>query len=175
MIAVYKIVNTITGDYYIGSSVNIKRRWREHRSLSVWKKCPNNQLYIDMQKYGRDKFIMEVIEQLSDTDTKTLRNREQYYIKQLQPVYNKNDANTGIKANNKQQYQKQYRSQHTDERKQYRSQHADEIKQYYKQYYSQRCKYNGELLTLKALEIRFSKQGIEHPTLEAKKYLIEQK
>ena len=28
--AVYKITNTITGDFYIGSSKNVKKRWTNH-------------------------------------------------------------------------------------------------------------------------------------------------
>ena len=52
---VYKIANTITGDFYIGSSKNVKRRWESHKKPSAWKKCPNNQMYIDMQEYGTDK------------------------------------------------------------------------------------------------------------------------
>ena len=31
--AVYKIINTITGDFYIGSSKNVKKRWAEHKCL----------------------------------------------------------------------------------------------------------------------------------------------
>ena len=27
---VYKITNTVTGDFYIGSSKNIERRWKAH-------------------------------------------------------------------------------------------------------------------------------------------------
>ena len=29
--AVYKITNTITGDFYIGSSKDVKRRWAVHK------------------------------------------------------------------------------------------------------------------------------------------------
>lgn len=32
--AVYKIVNKVTGDFYIGSSKDVKRRWIQH-------KCPS--------------------------------------------------------------------------------------------------------------------------------------
>lgn len=39
-------------------------------------------------------------------------------------------------------------------------------------YRNQLCSYNGETLTLNTLSARFRKAGIEHPTLEAKKYLI---
>lgn len=37
---------------------------------------------------------------------------------------------------------------------------------------NQLCFYSGETLTLNALSARFRKSGIEHPTLEAKRYII---
>ena len=54
--AVYMITNTITKDFYIGSSKNIKQRWAEHKSQSTWKRHPNNPMYLDFQKYGLDEF-----------------------------------------------------------------------------------------------------------------------
>lgn len=59
--AVYKIVNTVTGDFYVGSSRNVKKRWRAHKSPSNWKEEPNKLLYIDMQKYGVDKFRFQIL------------------------------------------------------------------------------------------------------------------
>lgn len=38
---------------------------------------------------------------------------------------------------------------------------------------NQLCSYNGETVKLDALAARFRKDGIEHPVVEAKKYLIE--
>lgn len=38
--AVYKIVNEVTGDSYIGSSRNVKRRWKDHKCPSTWKLHP---------------------------------------------------------------------------------------------------------------------------------------
>ena len=35
---VYQIINTITGDFYIGSSIDLKRRKREHFKKNTWKK-----------------------------------------------------------------------------------------------------------------------------------------
>ena len=35
--AVYKITNTVTGDFYIGSSKDVKQRWKEHKWPSKWK------------------------------------------------------------------------------------------------------------------------------------------
>lgn len=84
---VYKITNTATGDFYIGSSNNIKKRQKE---------------------------------------------------------YNK-------------EYQIEYYQQNREKRKEYQN---------------QLCCYNGQTLTLNALAARFYRAGIEHPTLEAKKYLI---
>ena len=56
IIGIYKITNTVTGDFYIGSSKNVKRRWREHKCPSKWKQHPNNPMYLDMQKYRVDEF-----------------------------------------------------------------------------------------------------------------------
>ena len=38
IIGVYRIINTVTGDFYIGSSKNIKQRWAEHKCDSTWKR-----------------------------------------------------------------------------------------------------------------------------------------
>ena len=35
--AVYRIVNTVTNDFYIGSSKNVKKRWQSHKNPSNWK------------------------------------------------------------------------------------------------------------------------------------------
>ena len=81
--AVYKITNTITGDFYIGSSKDVKRRWKEHKCQSTWKKCPNNPMYIDMQKYGVEKFDFEVIE---EAEIGQLKEKEQKFIETLKPT-----------------------------------------------------------------------------------------
>lgn len=50
---VYKITNTVTGDFYIGSSKDVETRWVKHKSPSRWKevnkkahKKYNNQLCV---------------------------------------------------------------------------------------------------------------------------------
>lgn len=47
--AVYKIVNTVTGDCYVGSSRDVERRWYQHKCPSLWKYKPNSLLYRDFQ------------------------------------------------------------------------------------------------------------------------------
>lgn len=167
---VYKIANTITGDFYIGSSKDIKRRWAKHKSPSTWAYCPNSRLYQDMAQYGIENFILEIIE-----ETVNLKEREQYYIEQLKPSYN----NYRAKGQDAEGYNKRSKS--------YYQAHKEEHSAYYKDWYEDHreeylakskandnrlCLYKGETLTLRALRKRFCKQGIAHPTFEAKKYLI---
>ena len=205
---VYQIINTITGDCYIGSSIDLKKREKEHFSESVWKYNQNKPLYKDMQQYGKDNFLFKPIQLCNP---KELKKYEQIAIKKYNPKYNIRDAYTGM---SKEEYNKQYRKEHADSIKQYNKEHADSIKQYkkqynkehadsikqqqkqyrkehadsikqqqkqyrkehadsIKQYRNQQCLYENEMLSLNALSNRFSRQGIEHPTLEAKKYLID--
>lgn len=87
---VYIIKNMITDDIYIGSSKNIRRRWNEHLKPSSWKKQPNSGLYQDMQKYGRDNFVIEILEEVAFEEN--LVKREQSWIGWLKPKYNVNIA-----------------------------------------------------------------------------------
>ena len=156
---IYKITNTITNDFYIGSSNNVKIRWADHKCPSLWKRCPNKQMYIDMQKYGVDKFVFEILEEV---EPGSLKEKEQQFIETLKPTYNDRNAD-GLNIERSKEYMKQY--QKTDKRK--KSHRKANNK-----YYSQLCSYNGETLTLKALSNRFERRGISNPTTEAKKYLI---
>ena len=157
--AVYKITNTITNDFYIGSSKNVKRRWANHKWPSVWNRCPNNQMYIDMQKYGVDKFAFEVIEEV---EIEKLKEKEQQFIEKLKPIYNNRNAN-GWDTERYKESKKKYRQSNKGKETQ---------NKYNKKYNNQLCSYNGETITLNALTNRFWRQGIDHPVLEAKKYLL---
>ena len=160
---VYKITNNVTGDFYIGSSCNIKQRWAVHKCVSAWKLQPNSKLYKDMSQYGLDNFIFEVLEETTD-----LHNREQYYIEQLKPVYNNNWA----KGWNTEQYKEDHKEAHRRRSKEWNEIHRDECLARNKAYYSRLCLYEGETLTLNTLSARFFRQGIANPCKEAKKYLL---
>ena len=157
--AVYKITNTATGDFYIGSSKNVKKRWTNHKIQSTWKKHPNNPMYIDMQNYGVDKFELQI---LAEIEVDKLKEMEQEFIEKLQPTYNNRNAN-GFDVERKKETHKEYQ-------KEYRK--TDKCKAYQKEYQNQLCCYNGETITLCALQTRFRRKGISNPTQEAKKYLI---
>ena len=178
---IYKITNTVTGDFYIGSSKDVKHRWESHKWPSSWKNNPNKQLYQDMKKYGVDKFEFEIIAEVEEASLKEI---EQQFIETLKPSYNNNNAK-GLDIERRKKYCKEYKK--TDKYQKYYKEYnkSDKCKEYKKsekgkeshrkavnKYYNQLCFYNGETLTLNALSKRFVSQGIPHPTLEAKKYLI---
>ena len=183
--AVYKITNTVTGDFYIGSSKNVKSRLAVHKCQSTWKNNPNSPLYQDMKEYGVDSFAFEI---LTEVEPEHLKETEQKFIETLKPTYNDRNAN-GIDFERCKEYQKEY--QKSDKRKKYQKEYqkSDKRKKYQKEYQksdkykdshrksnnkygNQLCRYNGETITLDALRLRFMRQGIPHPTIEAKKYLI---
>ena len=153
--AVYKITNTVTNDFYVGSSKDVKRRWKEHKCPSRWKQYKNNQMYLDMHEYGVEKFVFEILEVI---EPEKLKEAEQKFIETLKPTYNDIRAN-GRDVDEYKNYQKEYKK-------------TDKCKKYQKEYKNQLCIYNNEILTLNALAIRFRKAGIPHSTIEAKKYLL---
>lgn len=162
---------------YIGSSKNLYQRMNIHNTCI--KKGSSHGYKQDLYQFLQsNQFKVEF--QITDN----YRQLEQELIEKYNPKYNANRAFTGIthKGNEAKyhkeryqkykeeikQHQKEYDESHKEEIKQYREEHKEEIKQYK----NQKCLYNGELLTLNALSKRFWRQGIPHPTQEAKKYLV---
>ena len=156
---VYKITNTITGDFYIGSSKDVKHRFAAHKRQSVWKNNPNKQLYHDMQKYGVDKFVFEILEVVEPEE---LKEKEQQFIETLKPTYNNRNAN-GLDIERCKKTQKEYQKSNK-----FKESHRKSSNKYD----NQLCCYNNETLTLRALSMRFRRAGLSNPTEEAKKYLI---
>lgn len=163
IIGVYKITNTITGDFYIGSSKNIKQRWKNHKCPSALNKHPNNPMYLDFQKYGVDKFVFEI---LAEVEIDKLKEKEQQFIETLKPTYNNYNAK-GWDLERHKEYVKEYNKEYHK---------CDKYKESHKKtnnkYNNQLCRYNGEVLTLNALACRFKRAGIEHSSVEAKKYIL---
>ena len=202
--AIYKITNTITNDFYIGSSKDVKRRLAAHKCKSTWKNHPNNQMYLDMQRYGVDSFVFEI---LAEVEPDKLKEVEQQFIEEMQPTYNQMNAK-GIDIERQKKRRKEYEKsdkrkerrkeyEKSDKRKERKKEYnkeyqkSDKFKKYQKEYYksdkgkeslkkaqnkyqNQLCLYEGKTLKLNALAKRFKRLGIEHPTLEAKKYLIKE-
>ena len=172
IIGVYKITNTVTGDFYVGSSKNIKQRWSDHKCPSTWKEWPNRPMYLAMQRYGIDKFNFQV---LAEVEIEHLKEAEQKFIETLKPTYNQVNAN-GIDFGRYKKAQKKYNKSDKGKKAQNKYRQSKKCKEsnkkYQNKYNNQLCLYNGETLTLCALRSRFAKKGFDHPTLEAKKYLL---
>ena len=79
IICIYKITNTITGDFYIGQTRDFHERQLQH------KREPQPKMRDDVEKYGWDAFIFEIVEECS---VEELNDRENEYILKLDPPYN---------------------------------------------------------------------------------------
>lgn len=78
MSGIYCIENMITHEIYIGQSVNIERRWEEHRKSMKTKKY---QLYSSMRAYGLHNFSFYILEACGKAQ---LNEREKYWIQRKQ-------------------------------------------------------------------------------------------
>ena len=89
MIGIYKITNKKTGKSYIGQSNDIERRFKEHQTVGEKSRIPVD---IAIQKYGKDSFLYEIIEECSIDDLNT---KETYWIQTLDTVNNGYNCNIG--------------------------------------------------------------------------------
>lgn len=99
---IYKIVNKLNGKIYIGSAVNLSNRKSSHFSKLRKNKHFNNHLQNSFNKYGKDNFEFIILE---ECNVENLIEREQYYIDNFKPQYNKRiiaESNIGCKRTKKQ-------------------------------------------------------------------------
>ena len=83
---VYKIINTLNGKCYVGSTANFKHRCAVHQRMLRANKHHSPSLQGSWNKYGERAFTFEILEELSDF-TKLIP-REQYWIDKLKPAFN---------------------------------------------------------------------------------------
>lgn len=83
---IYQIRNIINNKVYIGSAVNFRNRWYEHKKLLIKNKHENSYLQNAWNKYGEKVFIFEILEEVLEKSN--LINAEQHYIDNLEPEYN---------------------------------------------------------------------------------------
>lgn len=83
---IYRWVNTLTGDSYVGSSVDLSPRVRKYFNFNYLKNHKNKMIICNaLLKYGYSNFSFEIIEYC---DKKDVISREQYYLDTLAPKYN---------------------------------------------------------------------------------------
>lgn len=80
MIGIYKITNQINQKSYIGQSIDIERRWKQHKTepFNTNGSQYNTVFYKAIRKYGIENFIFEVLE---ECPLEKLDEREEYWIK----------------------------------------------------------------------------------------------
>lgn len=89
---VYRWVNKVNGNTYIGSSVNLARRLRTYFDfsyLSVRVQKTKSRVYSAILKHGYANFQLEILEY---STKENVISREQYYIDFFKPQYNLNST-----------------------------------------------------------------------------------
>lgn len=72
-IGIYKIENLVNGKIYIGQSIHVEKRWKEHCQPSA-----NSLIGMAIQKYGKTNFSFQLLEEIPPDQ---LNKREAYYIR----------------------------------------------------------------------------------------------
>lgn len=103
MIGIYKITNLINNKIYIGQSINIEKRWEEHRRSVNYinNHTYNYPLYRAIRRYGLNNFTFEIIEECNINE---LTEKEQYWINYYNSIvpngYNQEQAIDSKKGEN---------------------------------------------------------------------------
>jgi group I intron endonuclease len=77
---IYRWVNVLTGDTYIGSAVDLSKRFSVYYSQKSVKEVLNrskSNILSAIEKYGYSNFSLEILEYCNSNDTVL---REQYYL-----------------------------------------------------------------------------------------------
>lgn len=79
---IYKITNQVNNKCYIGQSVDVARRWKDHAKCGLGIDTPaGNKLYKEMQEIGIWNFSWELLEACPQKD---LNEKEKFYIELYQ-------------------------------------------------------------------------------------------
>lgn len=85
-IGIYQIRNLINGKSYIGSSMRIKYRWKQHEFRLKKGNHHSYKLQRAWDKYGEDNFEFKIIEVVDDVDL--LIEKEQYWMDKYNVITN---------------------------------------------------------------------------------------
>ena len=92
---IYKITNKQTGDIYIGQSVNVADRWKQHVKCGLGiDASATNKLYNNMQKYGVWNFTFEILQKCTRDK---LNEKERFWIQ----MYQSNKVGLNVTKGNK--------------------------------------------------------------------------
>ena len=91
---IYKITNQETKEAYVGQSVDISKRWKDHIKCGLGIDTPaGNKLYKAMQEYGVWNFSWELLEECPKEE---LNAKEKFYIDFYKTYEYGYNSNTGV-------------------------------------------------------------------------------
>lgn len=103
---IYKITNKNNQHAYVGQTrISIEQRWKDHCRVSFNENSDeyNFPLHRAIRKYGKNNFIIELIEQCEDS---VLDEKEIYWINELKTYENGYNASLGGNGHGKYDYDK---------------------------------------------------------------------
>ena len=85
---IYKVTNLINKKVYIGQTIDLEQRKRNHKSESYNQKSSGYKyaFHSAIRKYGWDNFVWEILEEVTD-DLDEMNARERYYIALFNSYY----------------------------------------------------------------------------------------
>nr|AMX22307.1 GIY-YIG endonuclease [Cryphonectria parasitica] len=89
-VGIYRWVNKVNGNSYVGSSVTLANRLRKYYTPSYithYLTTGKSRIYVAILKYGHSNFQLEILEYCTKEE---VIEREQYFIDLLKPEYNIN-------------------------------------------------------------------------------------
>ena len=103
IIGIYSITHIESGKLYIGSALNVEKRWSEHRAELTYNNHDNQRLQNAWNKYGPHAFEFKILEELPHSTS--LLQREQHWMDKFQSynrdkgfnIRKKAESNLGLK------------------------------------------------------------------------------
>lgn len=142
---IYKLVNNIDNEIYVGSTVNpLYKRKGDHKSRA--KTQPNRNIYIHLNQVGWENVEIILIENYVCNSKDELHKRERYWIDTLKPSLNKviptrkqkeyNQTNKQQIAQQRKEFYQENKQQIVEKKKEYRQKNKEVILQHKKEFYN---------------------------------------
>jgi len=141
---IYKIINSIDNEIYVGSTFNqLRHRWQNHKQdYKKWinRKCDKCSIYEKFKLLGIENFkIMLIKEYLvyreHKKDKKHLHSKEQLWINKLKCI----NINCAFNPIPEKEYQKRYYENNKDTIKEYKKQWREDNKEKLRQKFNCSC------------------------------------
>jgi len=130
---IYKIINYINDEIYVGSTINeLRYRWNHHKTRSRDEKY-KSKLYLSMREYGNDYFKIVFIENCPCENKQSLLMREEYHRKEKKASLNM--VCCFQSEDERKKYYEKYRETNKEYYEKYRETNKEKNKEYEKEYF----------------------------------------